>query len=104
MLKQGRSIGAKASTTTGSSSGTRRLVRAPRVEAMDGRRPRDLFERRHAIAREEARFGCFIRSDTQITGGDVRAIDHDKDREAGSHPRGKKAIELDREAGLLGGL
>src|SRR5687767_5972427 len=87
--------------STAAVSGARRLVRAPGVEAVRGRRPGELFEGRQALFQEERGLGGLLRRDAQLAAGDVSAVVHDEDREARAHPHRHEAVETHVEAGLL---
>jgi len=82
----------------------RRFVRAPGIQTVGRRRPRQLFERGKLVPREEDRLRGFVGRDAQRARGDVRSVDHHEDRKARSHPRGEESVESDREARLLGRL
>src|SRR5712692_10738480 len=78
-----------------------RLIGAPGVEAVNGRGPSKLLEGRDALAREEPSLRRFIGRDLKRATQDVRAVDHDEDRESRTHPRREETVETDLEAGLL---
>jgi len=77
---------------------TRRLVGPPGVETIRRRGPRDLLQRRKLRLREEPRLRRLVGRDLQRAAGDVRAVDHDEDREPRPHPRHEEPVERDVEA------